>query len=122
MHTQKRDGDVYSILQGNFGADGERNFLQSLQVRQIWKKRIRNFAVNDIILLKDDCHRNQWLMVRIVGIDADAKNDVQSVTLQVADKKSGPSQILRRPITKLVLMVENGFDSPTGGGIPKSTK
>ena len=61
-------------------------------------------------------------MVRIVGIDADAKNDVRSVTLQVADKKSGPSQILRRPITKLVLMVENEFDSPTGGGISKSTK
>ena len=52
---------------------------------------------------------------------ADAKN-VQSVTLQVADKKGGPSQILRRPITKLVLLVENGFDSPTGGAISKSTK
>ena len=61
-------------------------------------------------------------MARIVGIDADAKNDVRSVTLQVADKKGDPSQILRHPITKLVLLVENGFDFSTGGAILKSTK
>ena len=30
-------------------------------------------------------------MARIVGIDADAKNDVRSVTLRIADKKDGPS-------------------------------
>ena len=93
-------------------------FLQSLQVRQIWKKRIRNFAVDDIVLLKNDCHWNQWPMARIVGIDADAKNDVRSVTLRVADNKGGRSQILRRPLTKLALLVE----SPTGGVISKSTK
>ena len=120
-YSKKRWRRVQYIA-GEFWSRWRKEFLQSLQVRQIWKKRIRNFAVNDIILLKDDCHWNQWLMVRIVGIDADAKNDIRSVTLQVADKKSGPSQILRRPITKLVLMVENGFDSPTGGGISKSTK
>ena len=56
-------------------------------------------------------------MARIVGIDADAKYDVQSVTLRVVDKKGGPSQILRRPITKLVLLVENGFHFPTSGAI-----
>ena len=105
-----------------FWSRWRKEFLQSLQVRQIWKKRIRNFAVDDIVLLKDDCHRNQWPMARIVGIDADAKNDARSVTLRVADKKGGPSQILKRPITKLVLLVENGFDSPTGGAISKSAK
>ena len=53
-------------------------------------------------------------MARIVGIDADAKNDARSVTLRVNDKK-GPSQILKRPITKLVLLVENEFDSSPDG-------
>ena len=76
MHTLKGDGNVYNILQENFGADGE-----SLQVRQIWRKRIRNFPVGDIVLLRDDCYRNQWLMARIFGIDADAKNNVRSTTL-----------------------------------------
>ena len=96
-----------------------KEFLQSLQVRQIWKKRIRNFAVVDIVLLRNDCHRNQWPMARIVGIDADAKNDARSVTLQVADKKGGPSQILKRPITKLVLLVEKEFSCLPDGAITK---
>ena len=61
-------------------------------------------------------------MSRIVGIDADAKNDVCSVTLRVSDKKGGPSQILKRPITKLVLLVEKEFDSPSDGAITKWTK
>ena len=61
-------------------------------------------------------------MARIVGLDADAKNDVRSVTLRVADKKGGPSQILKRPITKLVLLVENEFDSTSDGAITKWAK
>ena len=61
-------------------------------------------------------------MSRIVRIDADAKNDVCSVTLRDADKKGGPSQILKRPITKLVLLVEKEFDSPSDGAITKWTK
>ena len=61
-------------------------------------------------MLRDNCHRNQWPMAKIVGIDANAKNDVRIVTLRVSDKKGGPSQILKRPITKLVLLVENKFD------------
>ena len=86
------------------------------------EKRMQNLAVRDIILLKDDCHQNQWPMARIVDIDADAKNGVRSVTLRVSDKKGGPSQILRRPITKLVLLVENELDSPTDGAITKIDK
>ena len=58
-------------------------------------------------------------MARVVGTDADAKNDVRSVTLRVADKKGGPSQILKRPITKLVLLVANEFDSSPDGAITK---
>ena len=78
--------------------------------------------IGDIVLPKDDFQLNQWPMTRIVGIDADTKNDVRGVTLQVADKKGGPSQILRCPIIKLVLLVENEFDSPTDGAMTKSTK
>ena len=105
-----------------FWSRWRKEFLQSLQVRQIWKKRIRNFAVGDIVLLRHDCHQNQWPMARIVSIDTDAKNDVVSVTLWVADKKGGPSQILKQPITKLVLLVENEFDSLSDRAITKLTK
>ena len=58
-------------------------------------------------------------MARIIGIDADAKNDVRSVTLRVTDKKGGPSQILKRQITKLVLLLENEFDSSPDEAITK---
>ena len=51
-------------------------------------------------------------MTRIVGVDVDTKNDRRCVTLRVAHKKGGPSQILKHPVTKLVLLVENEFDSP----------
>ena len=63
---------------------------------------VRNLAVTDIVWLKDVCYQNQWSKTITADIDADAKNDVRSVTLPVADKKGGPSQILRRPIAKLV--------------------
>ena len=58
-------------------------------------------------------------MAKIVGIDTNAKNDERSVTLRVTDKKGGPSQILKRPITKLVLLVENEFDSSPDVAITK---
>ena len=61
-------------------------------------------------------------MAGIAGIDADAKNDVCSITLWVANKKGGPSQILKRPITKLLLLVENEFDSSSDGFITKWEK
>ena len=61
-------------------------------------------------------------MARTFGIDGDAKNDVRSITLWNVDKKGGPNQILKRPITKLVLLVENEFDSPSDGAITKWTK
>ena len=73
-------------------------------------------------MLRDGCHQNQWPMARTVSIDADAKNDVRSITLRVADKQGGPSQTLKCPITKLVLLVENEFNFPSDGTITKWTK
>ena len=68
-------------IAGEFWRRWRKEFLQSLQVRQIWKKRIENIAVGEIVLLRDDFHQNQWPMTRIVGIDTDAENDVANVTL-----------------------------------------
>ena len=44
------------------------------------------------------------------------------VSYWVADKKGGPSQILKHPITKLVLLVENEFDSLSDGAMTKWAK
>ena len=41
---------------------------------------------------------------------------MRSVTLRVADSNNG-NQTLRRPITKIVLLVENEIDSQSKGAI-----
>ena len=63
-----------------------------------------------MILKVQDCQCNQWPLVRIIGVDADRNGDMQSVTLPVADLNNG-NQTLRRPITKIVVLVENEIDS-----------
>ena len=94
-----------------------KEFLQSLQTRQKWNDKRRNFEVGDIVILKEqDCQRNQWPLAKIIGVDTDRNGDVRSVTLRVADSNNG-NQTLRRPITKIVLLVENEIDSPSKGAI-----
>ena len=67
-----------------------KEFLQSLQTRQKWNDKRRNFEVGDIVILKEqDCRRNQWPLARIIGVDADRNGDVCSVTLCVADSNNG---------------------------------
>ena len=63
-----------------------------------------------MILKEQDCKRNQWPLARIIGVNADRNGDVRSVTLRVADSNDG-NQTLRRPITKIVHLVENEIDS-----------
>ena len=65
---------------------------------------------------EQDCQRNQWPLARIIGVDADRNGDVRSVTLRVADSNNG-NQALRRPINKIVVLVENEIDSSLKGAI-----
>ena len=65
-----------------------------------------------MILQEQDCQYNQWPLSRIIGVDADRKDDVRSVTLRFADSDNG-NQTLRKAITKIVLLVENEIDSPS---------
>ena len=90
-----------------------KEFLQSLQTRQKWNDQKRNFEVGDMMILKEqDCQCNQWPLARIIVVDANRNGDVDSVTLRVADSNNG-NQTLRRPITKIVLLVKNEIDSPS---------
>ena len=91
----KRRWQCVQHIAGEFWSRCRREFLQSLQVKQTWKKGIQNIAVGNIVFLRDDCCWNQWPMTRIVGNNTDAKNDVCSIALRVPDKKGGPSQVLK---------------------------
>ena len=65
-----------------------------------------------MILKEQDCQCNQWPLARIIVVDANRNGDVDSVTLRVADSNNG-NQTLRRPITKIELLVKNEIDSPS---------
>ena len=116
LYSRRRWRRVQHIAE-EFWHRWRKEFLQSLQTRQKWNDKRRNFEVGDIVILKEqDCRRNQWPLARIIGVDADRNGDVRSVTLCVADSHNG-NQTLRRPITKIVLLVENEIDSPSKGAI-----
>ena len=89
-----------------------KEFLQILQPRQKWKNKIQNFEIREIVLLKDDCHRNQWLLPRAINVYTDVNKSFCSVLLRDGDRKSGSSKILQQPLTEIVLLFESDFDSP----------
>ena len=116
LYSRRRWRRVQHIAE-EFWHRWRKEFLQSLQTRQKWNDKRRNFEVGDIMIFKkQDCRRNQWPLARIVGADADRDGDVRSVTLCIADSHNG-KQTLRRLITKIVLLVENEIDSPSKGAI-----
>ena len=78
-----------------------KEFLQSLQVRNKWKHKDRNFIVNDIVLLKTDAPRNEWPIAIIVQTFPDKDNVVRTVKLRLANSKS-----VDRPISKIILLKE----------------
>ena len=82
-----------------------KEYLQHLQNRQKWKQKTRNFQVNDVVLLKDNTleMRNHWPMARIVKLYNDDKGVVRSVDIFLGSSRT----VLHRPITKLVLLLEN---------------
>ena len=101
----------------NFGIDGARKFLATLQERRKWLVSRRNFYIGDVVLLKEDANRNEWKLVKVINIYPDEKGHVTSVQLYVgtSDPSKLLSRVLVRPIDKIVLLVEpdNEIRSPT---------
>ena len=55
------------------------------------------------MLLKPEVNdRNQWPMARVISYETDKNGMLRAVKLRV-----GKSQILRRPVDKMVLLLEN---------------
>ena len=71
-------------------------------MRQKWTTEKRNFQIGDVILLKDEeASRNRWPMGVISETFPSEDNLVRSVNVRLAS-----GSVLKRPITKLVLLVE----------------
>ena len=101
LYCRKRWRRVQHIIT-EFWDRWRKEYLQSLQSRHKWQQNQRNFKINDVILLKESDHRNDWKMGRIIKVNSDDKGIVRSATLKLKD-----NQILERPITKFVLLVES---------------
>ena len=84
-----------------------REYLQSLQQRNKWCHPKRNFTVGDIVLLKDsNVSRQQWPMGQVVRVFPSEDGLVRSVELKVP----AATKLLKRPIQKIVLLVEADAD------------
>ena len=94
-------------IAGEFWSRWRKEFLQSLQARQKWNISKRNFQVGDVVLLKEDIGRNKWPMVRIVSTEPYSCGMLRSVQLKVIDISNNNIKLFRRPISKIVLLVEN---------------
>ena len=81
-----------------------REYLQTLQIRQKWNTPKRNLMIGDIVLLKNtDTPRQHWPLARVTKTFPDATDSlVRTVELSTPSPKS----TLKRPIQKLVLLIE----------------
>ena len=74
-------------IANEFWSRWRKEYLQSLQERQKWTSKRRNFRVDDIVLLKQsDVPRNQWSMGRVIDVNNDRKGFVRSVTLKIGER------------------------------------
>ena len=77
-----------------------KEYVRVSQVRQKWNTPHRNISVNDIVLVLDkDLPRNRWSKGRVVEVFP-----VEDGLVRHVDVKTSAKTILKRPITKLVLL------------------
>ena len=89
---------------GHFGEKSIFNHFNRVQ----WQSGKRNFGVGDIVLvLQDESARNQWPIARVIQVFKDNNGYVRSVKLRIGKtRNSEGDRILERPVTKIVLLLE----------------
>ena len=103
-----------------------REYLQQLQASQKWKTAQPNLAVGDLVLMTDgNMFQAHWTMARVVAVYPGEDKLVRAVDVQVCaaiptssskDQTRRPSlpkvktSILRRPVSKLVLLIPSPSD------------
>ncbi|XP_033759513.1 uncharacterized protein LOC117341759 [Pecten maximus] len=82
-------------------------YLQSLQQRRKWTNARPNVRVGDVILLKDKgLPRNEWSLGLVQNaIPSECDGKVRKAEVRVV--RNGKSTVFVRPITEMVILVEN---------------
>ena len=74
-----------------------------MQERKTENVAQRNIQINDIVLVvDDDLPRNKWPMARVVETFPSSDGLVRSVSVKI----SGSNLPLKRPVVKLILLLE----------------
>ena len=68
-----------------------------------WQSRRRDLCVGDIVLIRDDSHRNDWPVGRIEETLPSRDGRVRKVKANTA--QCGMHQVRSRPVSELVLLV-----------------
>ena len=123
--------DIYSrkhwrrvqYLANQFWSRWRTEYLSTLQARQKWTRKSRNFMVGDVVLVKDSnifTKRNGWPLALVEEVFPGNDGLVRHVKLRVAYKQLDKTRHLSRPISKLVLLV--GADENNNSSHDTETK
>ena len=93
-------------LTNEFWSRWRLEYLQTLQTRQKWTKPRRNVAVGDVVIvMEDNCPRNQWKLARVTHVTRGEDGLVRKVKLFLGVRDDASASELERPIHKLVLLL-----------------
>ena len=100
-------------LANEFWSRWRKEFLQSLQQRQKWRRPKRNLMVGDVVIIKDaNLPHNCWKLGCVSTMFQDDDSYVRPVELNVGDssldatgKRTAGLKSMQRPIHKLVLLL-----------------
>ena len=102
VYCRKRWRTV-QFMTNEFWRRFSKEYLQASQERQKWNDARRNLAVDDVVLImEEDVGRNRWPMGVVIEVFPSDDGLVRTVNLRIA----GSQVPLKRPVTKLVVLVE----------------
>ena len=106
LFTRKRWRRVQYLCE-QFWTRWQREYLNSIALRQKWHTVHRNIQVNDIVLVKDEGQpRNHWPLAVVVEANPDKDGLVRRVRVKVGIRGTAPKTTLERSVHKLVLLIE----------------
>ena len=122
-----------ALVQG-FWKRWSKEYLSQLQANHKWKSARPNLTVGDVVLMKDSSSfQTHWGLARVVRTYPGEDGLVRAVDVTVCkvvlpdkpgkkptpvDKMKVKTSVLRRPVSKLSLLVPAGRSLPSGGGCP----
>ena len=95
---------IVQFLANEFWNRWRKEYTQSLQARPKWNNPRRNFEVGDVVLLKDEqLKRNYWPLARVSKTFPAEDGFIRQVEIRLPNSRKP----MKRPIQKLVLLVEH---------------